>query len=415
MFTMKNDRNPTESINPLSSIDTDVTIDELISQRELERLIALGESVLGQPLLLVNFKGEPLTGTLAATIKERTRLPLTLDFEPLAYLEADCTTAQLKPLAQLLEWCFTKQLQYRLASTLHTEIVESDYAELQRQNKALQASEARYKSLSEHLEERVQEQLRTLKNAEHQLHEQERLAAVGQLAAGVAHELNTPLVYITSNLDAAKDYVSQLNSYTQPLLAENPNEEIAFIFEDFPGLISDSLDGCTRSTDIVKSLRDFSVMDSDNETEADLNELIKTVHQLYNVKIPRKMTVEMRLKPLPLFTCNNHHISEVILNILSNSVDALKEMPDNPAPTIAISSSLTDNTIAITIKDNGPGIPEEVLKDIFVPFFTTKAVGQGTGLGLTRCRDIIRAHGGEIKVSSEADQGTLTSITLPTA
>lgn len=404
-----------KDISPLSIIDCDVAIDELISARELERLLGLVEEVLGRPVRLFGSRGNLLTGKSIDAAEGATRLPVSLDFEPLAYLEANCSAERLIPIARMLEWSLQKQLQYRLVSSLHSEIVAADYAELQKRNAALQESEARYKSLSKQLEERVQEQLETIKKAERQLYEQDRLAAVGQLAAGVAHELNTPLSFITTNLDAARDYIAELKTFAQPLLEQNPNPEVTFMFEDFNSLIKESMEGCEHASNIIKSLRDFAVVDADGEVEVDFNELVRSVCQLYQGERAHRIEFVLDLPLLPPLRCISSHIKEVIANLLSNAIDALNERKRNDAPTpkIEISTRQESTEILLNIKDNGPGIPEQQLKQIFVPFFTTKEVGRGTGLGLTRCRDIIRSHGGEISITNDGERGTLASIRLP--
>ncbi len=179
-------------------------METLLPQRELQRFISYGEALIGVPLRLLDLDEQPIIGDCSEQ-QGWQRTPLTLDFEPLAYLEAPVAATTLKALAALLEWGMARQLQYLMASTLHSQAIQEDYLALQQRNKELASSEERYRLLATQLEQRVAKQVQTIKEAERHLYEREKLASVGYLAAGVAHEINNPISFIKSNLKIARD------------------------------------------------------------------------------------------------------------------------------------------------------------------------------------------------------------------
>ncbi len=399
-------------------VDADVDPARLLPAKECQRLVTILAPLLGGSVRLCNAEGELLAQVGDAPGTEP--LPLLLDFETVATLQADAPQEALNSAVRLLEWWLGKQLQYLMAASLHHAIVESDYAELQERNRELEISEGRYKALAEQLETRVQTQVRTIKLAERQLYNNEKLASVGQLAAGVAHEINNPVGFVTSNLRMAGDYVEQLKGYIRDLEAQCPAAQrpkqqhaIGVIFEDFTDLLTESLQGCDRVTAIVKNLKDFSNVDGGSLSMGSVNDLLATVHELHLSKIPADIKVRVKPGTLPDLPMNGGNMAQVFANLLNNALDALRQGASGESKQVLISTVLEDGMIMVRFSDNGPGIDAAQQRRVFDPFYTSKPVGQGTGLGLTVCRDIVQAHGGHIQFRSQPGRGSLVVISLP--
>ena len=264
-----------------------------------------------------------------------------------------------------------------------------------------------------------------------QLLHSEKLASVGQLAAGVAHEINNPTGFVMGNIEVLKDYKEDLLSlFEHYQLLENciqnqdmnailvkyeeiqlfkGKKNIQYILSDMDDLIKDSLDGTNRIKNIVQDLKNFSRVDSVKKNLTDLNEdVIETALRLVWNEIKYKCTLEKDLNPLPLYPCNSGELSQVILNLLVNASDAVTEKG-----IISISSRLMEDYIEIKISDNGSGINDNDLNKLFDPFFTTKEIGKGTGLGLSISHRIIEKHGGILSVASRINEGTVFTIMLP--
>ncbi len=263
-----------------------------------------------------------------------------------------------------------------------------------------------------------------LKATQSQILQQEKMASVGQLAAGVAHEINNPMGFITSNLSTLKRYQEKLTLYLQQLeewLKEQASPEIleqqkelkkkqkiTYILEDIEDLIEESNDGAVRVRDIVQNLKSFSRVDQTEFTPADINECLESTLAIAMNEIKYKATVEKDFGELPPLPCYPQQLNQVFLNILVNAAQAIEEKGE-----IKIKTRTENEKVVITISDNGSGIPDDIKEKIFEPFFTTKDVGQGTGLGMSISYDIIKEHDGQIKIDSEAGQGTTFTIELP--
>ncbi|MFZ2161010.1 MAG: PAS domain S-box protein [Sideroxyarcus sp.] len=264
-----------------------------------------------------------------------------------------------------------------------------------------------------------------LEEAQSQLLQSEKLAAIGQLAAGVAHEINNPMGFIRSNLSRLGDYSGSLlniiNAYesADPLLQEHPqiNEHIAqtrrdadlaFLKEDMPNLIAESLDGADRVRRIVQDLRDFSRIDAAEWQHFDIHAgLESTINVVWN-EIKYKAELVRDYGEVPLVECIPSRLNQVFMNMLVNASQAIADRGK-----IMISTRRQNNEVEIAFTDTGQGISPDVLPKIFDPFFTTKPVGKGTGLGLSVSYGIIRDHGGNIEVVSELGLGTTFTIRLP--
>ncbi|MHC4872107.1 MAG: ATP-binding protein [Planctomycetota bacterium] len=258
----------------------------------------------------------------------------------------------------------------------------------------------------------------------------EKMASVGQLAAGIAHEINNPAGFVNGNLDTMKRYTDSLlelidslelalKNSSGPKSKEqkdtgNINElkdkiNYLFIRKDIVELIDESLEGMQRIERIVSDLKDFSHVDQHNDIlECDINELIdKTINVAWN-ELKYKCEICKNYNDLPLIQANSGEISQVILNLLINAAQSTES-----GCIITISTRPIENGIIISIEDNGPGISAEIRNKIFDPFFTTKPVGKGTGLGLHICQKIIEAHNGTIKLEMDRISGTEFQIFLP--
>lgn len=396
--------------------DRDMSLAELLGSIPRDKLLGALGGLLGSDFRLTGEDGQTLLGNSTLPMEGRRRQPLVLDIEPLGYLEGVCEEEKLRAAAVLLELLLRAALRYRMASTLHTEAVDADYEALQLKHAALLESEGRYRALAEELEERVREQVQTIEAAQRQLYQAEKLASVGQLAAGVAHEINNPIGFIRSNLNTAHDYVSRIKVFTalvhggdmSAIAAAWHEADMDFVLDDFSYLIDESIVGADRVARIVADLKGFSNVDAAEESMVDLNDNIRAAVNMVSPQLRPGVEFKLDLQPIPRLLCLPGHINQVFLNLLMNALQAL------PGPgVIGVSSDVADRAIRIRVSDNGCGIPTDVLPRIFEPFFTTREVGAGTGLGLTVSRDIVQAHGGRIEVASEEGKGTTFTVYLP--
>jgi len=282
-------------------------------------------------------------------------------------------------------------------------------------------------SLNQELEAKnleLAEAYRQLQNSHMQVLQQEKMASIGQLAAGVAHEINNPLGFINSNLGTLGKYFERLKKFLahqQRLIGEKVNTEdrqeieaewkklkIEYLLADSSDLISESLDGADRVKVIVKNLKSFSRLDQEQEQDADINQCLESTLSIAWNELKYKVTLEKDFGPLPLLHCYPQKLNQVFMNLLLNAVQAIEKLG-----IIKIRTWQAQNDIFVEISDTGCGIPAENLNRIFEPFFTTKEVGKGTGLGMSISYEIINEHGGEIRVASTVGEGTVFTIRLP--
>lgn len=270
-----------------------------------------------------------------------------------------------------------------------------------------------------------------LKETQAQLIHQEKLASIGQLAAGIAHEINNPLGFVYSNFGTLKKYVQKIIDYLNELEMKmkesgddtfiNLNQslmkkyKIDFIKEDLPALFEDSENGFERITQIVQNMRSFARVDNLEEREEyDLNQGIKSTLIVARNVYKYVADVELELGAIPTIKALGNEINQVLLNIVTNAVQAIKSQNRSEKGKISIKTYEDDEYVICEITDDGPGIPEKNLSKIFDPFFTTKPIGEGTGLGLHISYDIIvNKHKGQINVNSEVGKGTTFIIKLP--
>jgi two-component system, NtrC family, sensor kinase len=265
-----------------------------------------------------------------------------------------------------------------------------------------------------------------LSAAQDQLMQSEKLASIGQLAAGVAHEINNPIGYVYSNIGSLETYLGDLfrllDAYeaaeadlpagpTRAALEALRRElDVAFLKEDVPMLMGESKEGITRVKKIVQDLKDFSHVDSAAEWQwVDLHKGLDSTLNIVNNEIKYRADVVRDYGELPEVECLPMQLNQVFMNLAVNAAHAMGESRG----TITVRTGVDGEQVWIEFADNGCGIPEAVLPRIFDPFFTTKPVGKGTGLGLSLSYGIVQNHHGRIEVDSEVGKGTTFRVTLP--
>ncbi len=262
-----------------------------------------------------------------------------------------------------------------------------------------------------------------LKSTQSKMIQGEKMASIGQLAAGVAHEINNPMGFIASNLRSLKKYIARFASYiadSKPII-EGLDEEhqqqlnqmrkkikLDYLLEDSKELVDECLDGAERVRKIVQNLKTFSRVDQTGIQLTDLNECIESTIAIVWSEVKYKAELNKDLGDLPQVECNSQELTQVFTNILVNAAQAIEKNG-----TITVTSQYKDPYVIVTITDNGCGMSEETQQKLFEPFFTTKPVGQGTGLGMSISYEIIKNHGGEITVDSAPGAGTKFIIKLP--
>ena len=278
--------------------------------------------------------------------------------------------------------------------------------------------------LNMQLEQRVQEEVRKNREKDAFMLQQDKMASIGQLAAGVAHEINNPMGFIMSNLGSLKGYTEALIQYVDfmDVLLDRfcPEEikeqavdlrkklDIEYISQDTPLLVRESIEGADRVKQIVLDLKDFARIDESEFKEADINHCIRSTINIVKNELKYVAELDLQFSELPPVYCNSQQINQVMTNLLVNAAQSIEGRG-----VIKVTTAMQDESVIITVSDTGRGISGEIMKQIFEPFFTTKPVGKGTGLGLTITYDIIRKHNGEINVVSEPGKGTVFTIMLP--
>jgi two-component system NtrC family sensor kinase len=259
-----------------------------------------------------------------------------------------------------------------------------------------------------------------LKDTQSRLVHSSKMVSLGQLVAGVAHELNNPIGFIYSNMGHLRDYSEKLLRLADGVekdphsLAELKKElEIDYIKEDLPKLVASCEDGARRTRDIVLGLRNFSRLEESKLKEVDIHESIDNTLNLLAGEIKNRVQIVRDYGRLPLVTCYASQINQVFMNILSNAVQAIEGSGNIWITTRLQNRADGRESVQISFQDSGRGMTPQVMDKIFDPFFSTKGVGQGTGLGLSISYGIIEAHGGEILVKSQLGIGTEFIVTIP--
>jgi two-component system NtrC family sensor kinase len=271
---------------------------------------------------------------------------------------------------------------------------------------------------------RLNETLAALKRSQAKVLHQEKMASIGQLAAGVAHEINNPIGFINSNLSTLGKYLSRIEGFlaaqSDCIAAGAPPEQVEsvrrqqaglkidYIVKDLEDLVRESLEGAERVRSIVADLKSFSRVDESEFKQADLNECLRSTINIAWNEIKYKATLKKELGEIPRTRCYPQQMNQVFMNLLVNAAHAIEQQG-----VITVRSREEDGYICVTVADTGQGIPEANLNRIFEPFFTTKEVGKGTGLGLSITYDIVKKHNGEITVQSEPGKGTVFTVRIP--
>lgn len=260
-----------------------------------------------------------------------------------------------------------------------------------------------------------------LQDAYNTMAQQEKMAAIGELAAGVAHEINNPLGFIKSNARSMNKYLETLRSVFEEISknadfkkTENTGK-IDFVLSDLKDILKENEDGLNRIAVITESLKRFSRMGDENvQSNFDMNQAI--MDTLYIAKSQYKYIAEIKLNlsEIPLVSCNGDSINQVLLNLIVNAANAIESLGSKEKGEILIETSLQNNLIKFSVTDSGPGVDSSVKNKIFDPFFTTKEVGKGTGLGLSLCYDIIvQKHQGRIWFENCDKAGAQFNFTIP--
>ncbi len=274
-------------------------------------------------------------------------------------------------------------------------------------------------------EDALQRAQKKLAGTHEQLLQAEKMASIGQLAAGVAHEINNPIGYVHSNLGTLQEYTGALfgliDAYAEAMADTDPTRhrealavtrqqlDIDFITGDLPPLLKESREGIERVTRIVRDLKDFSHVERDAPMRpADLQQGLESTLNIVWNDLKYKARVEKHYGAMPLVECHRSEINQVLMNLLINAGQAI-----DGQGTIVLATGSGDGEAWISITDSGSGMPTEVIERIFDPFYTTKPVGHGTGLGLAICYGIITKHYGRIEVSSTLGVGSTFRVVLP--
>jgi len=298
--------------------------------------------------------------------------------------------------------------------------LKKNQEELIRKNKELDESRKNVQMALIKLEDTYEE----LKASQLKILQQEKMASIGQLAAGVAHELNNPMSFIASNLRTMDKYLSRLTDFIraqsealksikdsaklQEIDEKRAELKLDHVLEDSKKLLKESLDGSERVKRIVMELNSFSRMDEEEYKKADINECIESAITIVWNELKYKTTLKKEYGDLPLTKCYPRQINQVFVNLLINAAGSIADKGD-----ITIKTWQENDFIWMQVSDTGVGIPRKNLIKIFEPFFTTKEAGKGTGLGLSVSYEIVQRHHGEITVKSEVGTGTTFTIKIP--
>ncbi|MBO6516431.1 MAG: GHKL domain-containing protein [Bacteroidia bacterium] len=274
----------------------------------------------------------------------------------------------------------------------------------------------------------LQETLSNLKSTQGHLIEAEKMASLGHLTAGIAHEINNPINYVSSNVEPLRqdlgDILTILNDYKdiaqngdneelKKLLDKEKDMDLDYSIQEMKDLLNGIEEGAKRTSEIVTGLKNFSRTDEDEAQSADVNNGLRSTITILKSEL-KGIETTLDLGSVPHIKCYLGKLNQVFMNLIDNAIDAIKEkFPESDEGKLIVRSEHVDNKVVITIQDNGCGMPEEVSKNIFDPFYTTKDVGKGTGLGLSITYGIMEKHNGTISVDSTIGEGSTFTIELP--
>ena len=277
----------------------------------------------------------------------------------------------------------------------------------------------------------LKKQEKDRETAQQQLAQSEKMASLGQMVAGVAHQLNTPLAFSQSNVQMVQQAITEMKApmllarLMTSIVKDAEGDQVVVNIEKAKAhldaieagdvdlamleqMLSDVLDGINQMTEMVVNLRDFTRLDRAKTTDADLNKSLHTVVYIAKSVISNNIVVQEKYGDLPPMECNPSQLNQVFLNLINNAAHAIEG-----AGAITVRTEASGDVVKVQVTDTGTGIPEDVLPHIFDLYYTTKPQGEGTGLGLAIARDIVRAHGGDITVETLVGTGTTFTVTLP--
>ncbi|MEN3296148.1 MAG: two-component system, NtrC family, sensor kinase [Burkholderiales bacterium] len=403
----------------LAQFDRDVTLAELLRAVPRKKLETALNGTIGHGWRVVDGDGTAILGSNPTSGAAAIAIPLRIDIEVIGRLQAsDVPRERIEAAATWLEMVLASAYRYQMAADLHLEAVNADYEALQRKHAALQESEERYRELAEKLDQRVKEQVDVIERAQRQLYQAEKMASIGSLSAGMAHEINNPIGFIRSNLATASIYIDKMQKTLDAFHSGDLNGanaawhklDIDFVLEDFPGLLAESITGADRIARIVANLKAYANIDSASAVGAvNLNDAVHAAVGIAGDQLPGNITLAIDLQPLPDIVCDQSRMNQVLFALIQNARQAI----GGEGGQIRIASRATADEIRIAVSDNGCGIKHHILTRIFDPFFTTHDVGKGMGLGLTVSRDIVSAHRGRIDVETTVAVGSTFTVCLP--
>jgi len=370
--------------------------------------------------------------------------PLCHELEPIGYFVLyEITPGDMPRLVQLgrfssraMERLINLNYRNRMTAGLHGQVVEESYAHLKEKAAQLQVSEEKYRALALSLEQEVACKGEEIRETQLAMLQQERLASIGRLAAGMAHEINNPIGFVISNLNTLggniADVVPLLSRYgrlvdrlnrqaPESVMAMDLQTQIAditrlgreldldFLMQDMQALIDESLEGAERIKSIVQHLKDFAHPSIETVESVDINHCLDTTLAMLEGQIGPRVVVRKNYTDVPAVCCHLRAMNQVFFHLLQNALQAVGDCGEIVLGT----RHLEGSRVAVTISDSGPGIAKEHLPHIFDPFFTTREVGAGIGLGLYLAHGIVKKQGGVIVVENAARGGCTFHIRIP--
>jgi two-component system, NtrC family, sensor kinase len=357
-----------------------------------------------------------IAGTDGATLREGPEgfdapgatVALVIDIETVGTVSAPVARADaLRPAAAWLELLLGASNRYRMAAELHLETVHADHRALMAKHAALTESEERYRILNAELEERVRQQVAVIEQTQRRMAQAEKMASVGNLAAGMAHEINNPIGFMRSNLSTAKSYLETLVRAATRDGAVTPDSQLAFVIEDFASLLDESIGGADRVGRIIADLKAYANTGASLRDLADPNDAVRAAQRMLG-PLPDGVTLELQCGPVPRLVCDIDALARAVLALLLNARAAMAGRSGQ----INVTSAVSGAELAIAVADQGCGVDPAIASQIFDPFFTTHDVGGGMGLGLTVAADVVRAHDGQIVMAPNPGGGSIFTIRI---